>query len=355
MSCPHSREISFTAIRMLHADRMTEINDLRRVRSIADRHAGIFTFDDARSAGVPGDCVVRVALAGRAVRLSRSAFVVREAWDDAGSWERFRLRSLAFGLGARPNVFLTGASAQAVLHLPSVVDPPDQVVAIRPKPTNSGTNLSTHAHARTGLLLPAHRWMRDRVRVVSAEYAAVDVARHCTPSEGLVIVDAVLRSGTPRERLARIVDDMPFYPGIEQARWATANGDGRAESPLESLGRLAFLESGMAAPLSNVWIDDGHRWFRVDHLLPESGVVLEGDGGLKVNARPDAHRIVRDQVVRESRIRARGFALERYDFPMAMHDRGSIVGLALRAVRQQAGRRIPTCWSLEPPAHLRRA
>lgn len=334
---------------------MTSLNDLRRVRSVAARHAGIFTFADARSAGVPGACLHRTELAGAVVRLSRSAFVMRDAWDDADRWERFRFRSLAFGLGARPNVFLTGASAQAVLHLPSIVDPPEQVVAIRPKPTVSGTNLSPHAHARTGLLLPAHRWMRDRVRVVSAEYAAVDVARHSTPAEGLVIVDAVLRSGVPRERLARIVDDMPFYPGIEQARWATINGDGRAESPLESLGRLAFLEAGMAAPLSNVWIDDGTRWFRVDHLLPDSGVVLEGDGGLKVNQRPDAHRIVRDQVVRESRIRARGFALERYDFAMAMRDRGRIVELALRAARQQSGRAIPTCWSLEPPAPLHRA
>lgn len=334
---------------------MTRISDLRRVNCVAVRHGGIFTFDDARSAGVPRACVVRVALAGGVVRLSRSAFVVREAWDETGAWERFRLRSVAFGLGARPNVFLTGASAQAILRLPSVIDPPEQVVAVRPKPTNSGTNLSVHAHARTGLLLPAHRWMRDRVRVVSAEYAAVDVARHSPPTEGLVIVDAVLRSGTPRDRLARIVDDMPFYPGIDQARWAVVHGDGRAESPLESLGRLAFLEAGLAAPLSNVWIDDGHRWFRVDHLLPDSGVVLEGDGGLKVNGRPDAHRIVRDQVVRESRIRARGFALERYDFPMAMRSRGSIVDLALRAARQQIGRTLPTCWSLEPPADLRRA
>ena len=155
------------------------------------------------------------------------------------------------------------------------------------------------------------------------------------------------------DQLAALLEDLRTYPGIQQAKWAVGHGDERAESPLESLGRLSFIEASRVAPLSNVWFSDGVAAYRVDHYFPDSGVVLEGDGGLKVNNRPDAHRVVQRQVRRESWLRAQGCAVERYDYPMAIGRRAQIVALVDRAARSQAGRALPTCWSLEPPRHLR--
>lgn len=260
------------------------------------------------------------------------------------------LAFLAFGLTAAPHVFLTGASAQSIFNLPTFSSPPDLPVAIRTRPTSSGTNLSPHARVRTGVLPTAHRWQQDRVRIASSAYTAIDIARHSSPAEALAVVDAVLHSGVHRERLSRLLEDLQSYPGIEQAVWAVGNGDPRVESPTESLGRLAFLEAGLPAPLSNVWVSVDGTSYRVDHLIPETGVVLEADGALKLNNRADAHEQVRRQIVRESWLRSKGFALERYDMPMGLFRRPAIVRLAERAARSQHGRPIPTCWSLDRPS-----
>ncbi len=168
-----------------------------------------------------------------------------------------------------------------------------------------------------------------------------------------MVVDDALRHGADRSRLAQLVGQMENYPGIGIAAWAVTHGDPRSESALESLGRLAFLEAGHPVPLSNVWIDDGIRAVRVDHLLPEGGVVLEADGALKVNNRSDAVKVVNDQLNRERFLRRLGYAVERYDFPTAAHRRGEIVYRATRAALERGNRPAPTNWSLEPPSRLR--
>ncbi|WP_029135955.1 type IV toxin-antitoxin system AbiEi family antitoxin domain-containing protein [Nakamurella lactea] len=328
---------------------MTIHTDRAKVAQIFQRHGEVITTRDAVACGVPVGCVRRVEDAGTILRLSKSAFVTRESWDATDKWGQFRLRSLAFGLTAAPHVFLTGASAQAIFGLPVFTSPPDLPIAIRTRPTSSGTNFGPHARVRTGVLPTAHRWQQDRVGIVSTSYAAIDVARHSIPAEALAVVDAVLHAGTHRERLDRLLTDLQTYPGIEQAIWAVENGDLRVESPTESLGRLAFLEAGLPAPLSNVWISDGNTTYRVDHLIADSGVVLEADGALKLNNRADAHEQLRRQIVRESWLRSKGFAVERYDMPMGLYRRPAIVRLADRAAKAQRGRPIPTCWSLDPP------
>ncbi len=119
------------------------------------------------------------------------------------------------------------------------------------------------------------------MKVVSPSFAAMDIARHRGPRAGLVIADRVLADGVSRSTFSAIAAGLAKYPGVSWAAWVADHADGRAESPLESLGRWAFLQAGRPAPLSNVWVGAGRTHFRVDHLLPESGVILEGDGDQK--------------------------------------------------------------------------
>lgn len=331
---------------------MTIHDDRKKVEQVVERHGEVFSMRGAVACGVAPGCVRRVEAAGHIVRLSKNCFVPTSIWSMADGWQQFRLRSIAFGLGASAHILLTGPSSQIIHGLPIFTSPPDLPVAIRVRPTSSGTNLTPHARVRTGFVPTAHQWREQDIGIVSTSYTAIDVARHSIPAEALAVVDHVLHSGVSRERLSRLVEDLKHYPGIEQAAWAMEHGDDRAESPLESLGRLAFLEAGLPAPLSNVWIFDGRRRFRVDHLIPEHGVILEGDGGLKLNNREDAHRVVRDQIERESWLRGRGFAVERYDYWMGWNARSKIIALAQRAARSQLGKPIPTCWSMDIPRLL---
>jgi hypothetical protein len=66
------------------------------------------------------------------------------------------------------------------------------------------------------------------------------------------------------------------------------NADGRAESALESLGRLTCIDGGLPVPLSNVWVGPGYPLYRLDHLWAYHWLAAEGDGALKYRGRDPA-------------------------------------------------------------------
>jgi hypothetical protein len=75
------------------------------------------------------------------------------------------------------------------------------------------------------------------------------------------------------------------WRGSRGARWVIDRADGLAESPLETLGRLAFLERGLPAPVSNAWVEAGGRLDPLDRTdrvgigrgEPALGVQRPGD------------------------------------------------------------------------------
>lgn len=328
--------------------------DQRRLADLARLHAGPFTGDEVRRRGVPQGTVRRSLSTGDLIKLGRSAFCPRDLWERADSWQKFRLRSLGFAISAAPGDHLTGWSSAVLLGFPTWGEPPEVVTAIRDHPTLSGTNQSMFAHIRTGTLPTPHRLDRGRYRLTDPAFTAIDLARHGSPELALISLDHVAHAGVHPDELRCLLEQLRNYPGIERAVWAVDQCDPRAESVLETLGRLAFIEVGREPPLSNVWISTPEGDFRADHLLPGSGTVIEGDGGQKLRDAESPHAAMRQQVVRESAIRAQGFALERYDLPIATHSRSRIVALADRAVRSQRGRPIPRNWTLDPPEHLRK-
>jgi hypothetical protein len=327
--------------------------DLRhRIEVLSQRAGPVVTLADADAVGVSRAQMRRCESLGITTRIGKSAFVLSRTLEDADAWEAFRLRSIGFAVGSGDDVYLAGASVQAVLGLPSLGEPPPKPVALRPGNAHRGPDRTPYGRIRTGHLPPYHRWTRSGVRVVSLEYAAVDVARHTDHAEALSVLDHALHRGADRESLSLLAKQMSRYPGIELARWAIQHGDERVESPLESLGRLAFLEAGRPAPLSNVWIFDDTRAYRADLLIPDTGVVLEGDGNVKYHDRSDAASVIADQVARERWLRRRGYGVERFDHGVARFRREQIVIRADQAARQRGDRPPPQDWSLDPPARL---
>ena len=165
---------------------------------------------------------------------------------------------------------------------------------------------------------------------------------------GLMVADRVLHDGGLRESMSRLVGEMRNYPGIETAAWALTHADGRSESPVETIGRYAFLEAGLTPPLSNVWITDGRSVRRVDHLLADDGIVLECDGDVKYSG-PDAAAVIDDEKSRERWLRALGLSVIRYGYRRAVYARGGILAEVARERRARAGRPAPQCWSLDNP------
>jgi hypothetical protein len=87
----------------------------------------------------------------------------------------------------------------------------------------------------------------------------------------------------------------------------------------------------------------------VDHLLPDDGVVLDGDGGLKYRNRPDADKIVGDEKERERLLRSAGFGVVRYTWADAIARPGQLLHRVTEAKRLRHNQPAPTGWRLDPP------
>ena len=328
---------------------MSALTDRRLLDHLFARWGPVVHARDAAAGGLPRGLLVRSVDRADLIRIGKAAFVRSQVWDDADERERFRLRSLGFGLCLGEAAHLTGAAAALLLGLPLVDDPVGLPVAIRPGNAHVGHDRSPYGRVRRGFLPLTCRTERSRVRVVSPAFCAVDIARHLGPRDGLVVADAVMHSGVERQAVTRIAENMLAYPGIESVAWVAEHADRRVESPLESLCRFAFLAADRPPPLSNIWIGAGSRWFRVDHLLPDDGIVLEGDGGVKYRNRPDADAIVSDEKERERLIRSLGFGMVRYTWADAAGRPGQLLHRVSEAKRLRQQAPVPTGWRFDPP------
>jgi hypothetical protein len=322
------------------------------LRALMRRVGPVLTVARLQDAGVSRFTVLALERRGELVRIGKSALVERELLDSSSPWEQFRLRSLGFATNLASGAYLTGWSA-AVLHgIPTLGDPPPLPTALRPGNAHRGTDQSHYGVVRTGVPPAAHRARIAGVPTVSSAFAAVEVARRGTAMDALVAVDHVLHGRVHPESLQQIVSQMNGYPGIHRAAWAVAHGDRRAESPLETLGRLAFIEEGLSVPLSNVWVHHGHTAYRADHLDPQAGVVLEGDGAEKYNNRPDAHKIITSRDARDRWFRTNGYGIEHYNYAVARYDRRLIIQRYWAAVRSRPSGAAPGNWSFDRPHWL---
>ncbi len=328
---------------------MGSLADRRQVSALFVHHGPVILSRDADAAGVSRAVLRRLWDRGELTRIGKAAFAATQTMEAASPWEAFRLRSIAFSLSAGPDTFLTGAGAAAVLEIPMVGDPPDRPSAVRPGNAHIGHDRSPYGRTRHGYLPPSHQTRRGRAFTVSPAYCVIDIARHYGTRDGIVPADRVLASGVHREVLAKLVDDLNRYPGIASARWVVEHADSRAESPLESLGRFAFLSAGLPAPVSNAWIPVAGQWFRADHLLPEQGVILEADGAVKYDNRTDASVLISADRDRERLLRSLSFGIARYGWSHAIGRPTEIVRRAQEAARLRSGRPVPTCWTLNPP------
>ena len=108
-------------------------------------------------------------------------------------------------------------------------------------------------------------------------------------TDGVIAMDAALQDRrVARADLAAAVLAASHRAGVATAARAYGLCDGRAESPLETRGRLAILAAGLPRPELQVelWDQDGFV-ARVDAWYDEAAVAVEFDGRVKyVDPRP---------------------------------------------------------------------
>ncbi|RIQ32154.1 type IV toxin-antitoxin system AbiEi family antitoxin domain-containing protein [Jiangella rhizosphaerae] len=304
---------------------------------------GVFSVAEAESRGISRSRLVRLTRSGLLVRLAKGVYAA--AADDMGAveWAAFAQRSRAFTLACGPPAAAAGWSAVAVLGLPAVGAPPSQPLAVVPAGARAPSD-NVAGRLRPVAFPPHHRAYANGCRVTSLPRTVVDIARTSPHAEALVVADAALSAGVTAADLRAVVEFQTRWRGIRSAALVVAQADGFAESPLETLGRLTFLEHGLPVPVSNAWVEAGGRRYRLDHLLPDRWLAFEGDGSFKYDGRLDAGRVIADQREREWRLRDAGLDVVRYGWELARHDRALLAQRFARVIERCPVRPRPVPW-----------
>ena len=224
--------------------------------------------------------------------------------DQAGE---HALRVAAVLAIARPGPAGSHRSA-ALIHGLDLLAPwrPDGVITVtRPVGLGSGTG-PAGVHVHVAALPGEHVTMRSGVRVTSVARTVVDLARTSPFRDGVVVADSALRNGqTSKDELLSVVADCAKWPGIRRARMVVDFCDGKSESVLESISRVAFRDHGLPAPELQVWVGGEETGVvgRADFLWRRHQTIGEADGAVKY---ADPNRAI-SQLRRDSALRRAGF------------------------------------------------
>lgn len=310
------------------------------VAALADG-CGLITAEQCRALGISADRIERMVRSGRLTVLAKGVYADRRQVDCLPPWPAFGLRTRAFVLASPPNAHAADWSAVALHELPTRLEPPPVPSVIRLGSRGSGSNRTPHG--RTRFAAVADRWLTDvdGVATLLPSFVAVDLARGSDRRLGLMLTDAAATREGSREGLAQAEQDMAAWPRIGRARWAVAHASIDVESPLESIGRYAFLRAGLPGGASNVWVGEDHPRFRLDHFWAEHRLAAEADGMDKYRSAGDPMAALRAEKEREWQLQEWGIRVVRYTWTTAFRTPDVLAGRVaamLRADPSPAGR-----------------
>jgi hypothetical protein len=201
----------------------------------------------------------------------------------------------------------------------------------------------THGRSRAGLLVHGSPLTCDevvhvgRVPLTSPARTAVDVARGRSLSDALICLDSAARrlsarttwsgefrdlarrgaaTAQAREELAEVLSRQRGWPGVAVVREALALLDVGSESPLESWSRGEIVRAGLPQPAIGRAVQGASgRWYVVDFLWGEAGVIGEADGFGKYGTDPIevADRLAAERE-RQRDLEAAGYVVLRWDW-----------------------------------------
>ena len=271
------------------------------LRHVASRQWGVFTAVDVRRAGLEVADVQSALRRGEWVRLRRGAYAERAVIEDAARWgpgarHRLDCAAVLLALGGDPAV--SHASAARLLGLVVPHGASGDVVL-----TDEGQWRRGRGYGVMRARLPEHHVRAEGpFRITGPARTLVDCGREWDLEDAVVAMDAGLHAeAVTAAELRSVVLDQSHWYGIGRAARAAGLADGRAESPLETKGRLRILGSGLPVPELQVELR-GARGFlaRVDGWYDDAAVAVEFDGRVKYDA-PFAGRSAADVLWDEKR------------------------------------------------------
>lgn len=304
---------------------------------IAAAQHGCFTLAQATQAGWSKPALAKAVRHGLVVRVRSGVYAeaVTHAAHEGHEAHLALIMAEQLALGAHWHA--ARRSAAVVWGLPLIGAPPDTPQLLR-DPAGKRTTAKSR-HRRVGRLPESDRAEVGGLAVTSLARTTVDIARNESFRNAVVVADAALRLGASREQLQRCLDEARAWVGVVAARDVASFADARAESPLESISRVAFHELGLPAPELQVEVWLGDRLLgRVDNLWRSANTIGEADGVAKFGASDEERRLsFRAAKQRQEWLEDVGFQVARWGWSDAWRPKGVLDARLLRAFER--GRR----------------
>jgi hypothetical protein len=251
------------------------------LRSAADRQAGLFTAVDARRAGYEHAEIRRLCSTGQWRRLRRGVYTTADILARAEQGGRLhQIECLAVLLAFdRATAAISHGSAARLWGFP------------RRRTEGDVVQLTDATHGRDGRgfhitrapLDPGEVSVRGPFRLTIPSRTLIDCAREWPLEDAVVAIDAALLAGrVTLPQLSEAGSRARTWRGGRRAERALSLADGRAQSPLETRGRLRIVGADLPMPELQVEIRTGARLVGiVDAWFDEAAVAVEFDGRIK--------------------------------------------------------------------------
>jgi hypothetical protein len=272
------------------------------IKTTAELLAGGWTERRIRTAAQHGDLVaIRHGAYANGTR-------ARELLGMKGGQELLAIAAAAAVVG--PEAVVSHESA-AFVHGIDMLSRPGSTVTLTRAPERgwrSRAGVQLHAMA----LPPEHVTVKVGMAATTPARTIVDFARTVSFREAVVAADSALyRKLTTKDELHSVIAACRRLKGISRANDVVDFADRRAESPLESIARVAFKECGLPIPELQVWLGGSDQPIgRVDFYWRHYRTIAEVDGAIKYSD-PLAARA---QLKRDSYLRAEGYELVHFDW-----------------------------------------
>lgn len=290
-----------------------------------------FNYQQARAAGLTWKVLRRAVRDGVLVETAYGVYAVVGVATDALAVHRNLVLDAQLSSSRRWHA--ARRSSALLMGLPMIGRPPTVAQLVR-----EGGRQGAHGrdrHRRVSPLASSDTWTYEGVDMTSPSRTVVDIARAESFRNAVVVADAALRRGVSLEELESVLARMRQWPGVVQARRAVRFADGRAESPGESLVRVASLRESLPVPEPQVEVYlRGEFLARVDGLVREQLLAVESDGAVKFTQAG----VLPALIERQERLRYAGVDVLRTNWDETFRDTRRY-GERMRARLRERGRR----------------
>jgi putative AbiEi antitoxin of type IV toxin-antitoxin system len=293
---------------------------------------GIFTTGEAVRRGFSKGAIRHRLETGQWVALRRGFYVEAAAIPTFG---QSRLETAA-ALGAMNEGAAASHWSAAGLNDVQTLVAMRTVWVTRPPTSGNGCHLLPGVIERAASLPSHHVTMVDGLPTTTIARTVIDIARMSTLEGAVVSMDSALRLGlTSIEELAAVARECRTWPGAAGAMGALRLANALAQSPLETVSRIAMFRMHLPEPeLQAPFYDAEGLIGYTDFYWKKHRTVGEADGRMKYGD-PQA---LWDEKRREDRLREAGVQVVRWSFDDMKYRPKSVHQRILAAFRRGDGR-----------------